>query len=417
MHAPAEARTKTETAVIVGAGVAGGRAAETLRAEGFAGRIVLIGAEPERPYERPPLSKGFLSGTVVDDDFFLRPAAFYAEQGIELRLGTRATALDPEARRVELASGERLAYDLLLIATGAAPRSLPVEGADLDGVYLLRTVADARRIRTMLETAQRVVVIGMGFIGAEVAATCRTLGKEVIALEAAGLPLASALGPEVATRLADVHRARGVDLRTGQVVQGLLGFDHVERVITEDGAVDCDLVVVGIGVVPEVGWLAGSGLALDDGVVVDAGYRTNLPGICAAGDVARQYHPRYGAYLRVEHFDAAGQGGALAARALLGQDTGDPPLPYFWSDQYDLSIQVAGVTTGCDEVVFRGNPGSGSWSAFYLRAGTFLGALAVNRFKDFSAARRLLAQGVPVGATELADEALELRALLSRGAR
>jgi 3-phenylpropionate/trans-cinnamate dioxygenase ferredoxin reductase component len=409
--------SNAHTAVIVGASVAGVRAAETLRAEGYAGRLVLIGAEPERPYERPPLSKGLLTGAVDEGDIFLHPPDFYDEQGIELRLDTRASALDAAARQVELESGERIAYDLLLIATGARARPLRVEGADLDGVHPVRSLADARRIRDDLTRAQRVAVVGMGFIGAEIAAVCRELGREVIALEAANLPLEAALGTQVAERLAEIHRQRGVDVRAGQVVRGLLGTERVERVLTDDGAVDCDLVIVGIGVEPEVDWLAGSGVEIDDGVVVDAAYRTNLPGVFAAGDVARQFHPRYGRHLRIEHFDTAGNGGVLAARSMLGQQGIEPPLPYFWSDQYDLSIQVAGLTGESDRVVMRGTLESGSWSAFYLRDGVFLGALAVNRFKDFAAARRLLAQGVAASAEQLADESLELRTLLASGTR
>jgi 3-phenylpropionate/trans-cinnamate dioxygenase ferredoxin reductase component len=410
------AQERIRTAVIAGANVAGGRAAETLRAEGFDGRVLLIGAEPERPYERPPLSKGFLVGVVEAHEFFLRPTEYYEEQGIELRLGTRVVALDPATRQIELDDGERIGYDLLLIATGASPRRLPVEGTDLDGVHYLRTVADARGIRDELVKAQRVAVIGMGFIGAEVAATSRELGREVVALEAGTLPLQRALGQEVAERLARIHRERGVDLRTEQTVTGLLGLERVERVVTTDGAVDCDMVVIGIGITPEVSWLAGSDIAISGGVVVDEHGRTNLPDVFAAGDVARQFHPRYGRHLLVEHFDNAGNGGVLAARAMLGKASPALPVPYFWSDQYDLSIQVVGLTDDSDQVVFRGSLASGSWSAFYLREGRFRAALAVNRFKDFSAARRLLNQGVDVTAEQLADEHLELRALLSRAA-
>jgi 3-phenylpropionate/trans-cinnamate dioxygenase ferredoxin reductase component len=317
---------------------------------------------------------------------------------------------------VELESGEQIPYDLLLIASGARPRRLYVEGDDLDGVHMLRSLADARGIRDDLKQARRVVVIGMGFIGAEVAAVCRELGREVVALEAADLPLSATLGREVATRLADIHRERGVDLRTGQVVQRVLGSTRVEAVESADDTLECDLVVIGIGVEPQVDWLEGCGVEIEDGVIVDAAYRTNLPGVFAAGDVARQFHPRYHQHLRIEHFDTAGNAGVLAARSMLGAPVDGPPLPYFWSDQYDLSIQVAGLTGNSDEVVLRGSVAQGSWSAFYLQQGVFLGALAVNRFKDFAVARRLLAQGIAASAQELGDETLELRSLLARGA-
>jgi len=405
----------TQTIVIVGANLAGGRAAATLRTEGFDGRVVLVGEERERPYERPPLSKKFLTGEVDEVTFFLQTSEFYEQQGIELQLGARAVALHADAKQVELAGGERLNYDQLLIATGASPRRLSVEGDDLDGVHYLRSIADARELRDQLQAATRVAVIGMGFIGAEIAATARTLGIEVVALEAADLPMLP-LGREVAERLATVHREHGVDVRTGVTVTGLLGFDHAERVITTDGGVDCDLAVIGIGVVPEVGWLVDSGIEIDRGVVVDELCRTSLPDVFAAGDVTSSFNPRYGRHMLVEHFDNAANQGVAAARSMLGTlDQPYAPLPYFWSDQYDLSIQVAGLPAGCDRVIFRGTVESGSWSAFYLHRDTFRAALSVNRFKDFSAARRLLTAGTPVSAEQLADETFELKTLVRRG--
>lgn len=399
------------TIVIVGANLAGGRAAEALRKEGFDGRILLVGAEPERPYERPPLSKGFLTGEVGDDDFFLQSTDAYEEQGIELRLGVRATGLNADAKTVTLDTGEQLQWDKLLIATGATPRKLDVEGADLDGIHYLRTVADARAIRDELQQAERVAVIGMGFIGAEVAATARTLGKEAVAIEATDLPLAP-LGREVSERLTGIHREHGVDVRMSTLVTGFLGFDRVERVITDAGGVDCDLAVVGIGVIPETGWLDGSGIEIERGVLVDEHCRTNVPEVYAAGDVARWHSPRYSRRLLMEHFDNAGEQGVVAAKNMLGKDAVHDPVPYFWSDQYDLSIQVIGLIDGYDQVIFRGTAEEGSWSAFYLREGTFQAAVSVNRFKDFSAARRMLRGNVPVTPTQLADESVELRSLL-----
>lgn len=399
------------TIVIVGANLAGGRAAEALRKEGFDGRILLVGAEPERPYERPPLSKGFLTGEVGDDDFFLQSTDAYEEQGIELRLGVRATGLNADAKTVTLDTGEQLQWDKLLIATGATPRKLDVEGADLDGIHYLRTVADARAIRDELRQAERVAVIGMGFIGAEVAATARTLGKEAVAIEATDLPLAP-LGREVSERLTGIHRQHGVDVRMSTLVTGFLGFDRVERVITDAGGVDCDLAVVGIGVIPETGWLDGSGIEIERGVLVDEHCRTNVTDVYAAGDVARWHSPRYSRRLLMEHFDNAGEQGVVAAKNMLGKDAVHDPVPYFWSDQYDLSIQVIGLIDGYDQVIFRGTAEEGSWSAFYLREGTFQAAVSVNRFKDFSAARRMLRGNVPVTPTQLADESVELRSLL-----
>lgn len=403
------------TALIVGASMAGGRAAEALRSNGFKGRIVLVGAEAERPYERPPLSKGFLTGKVAAEDSYLRPTAFYAEHNIELRLGTHAIALDASQQAVSLDDGATLPYDTLLIATGAQPRRLGIPGEHLDGVHYLRTIQDAERISTALAAARHVVVIGMGFIGAEIAAACRELDCEVTALEAGALPMQAALGTEVAGRLAGVHRARGVDLRTGQCVTELLGNETVTAVSSNGEQIPCDAVVIGIGVEPATDWLAGSGVEVDGGVVTDEQCRTNVSRIFAAGDVARQYHPRYERHLRIEHFDHAANQGDAAAKSMLGLPVPEIPLPFFWSDQYDLNIQVAGLTLGHDEVVFRGDAESGSWSAFYLRQGAFIAALAVNRFRDLSSARRILAQRLPVTATALADESIELRSLLTRG--
>lgn len=411
------AAEQVAAAVIVGASLAGGRAAETLRAEGFGGRIVLLGAEPHRPYERPPLSKGYLAGSIVEDDIFLRPLDFYDEQSIELRLGVRATHLDPGARVVTLDTGEAIDFDMLLIATGATPRRLGIPGDMLDGVLYLRTLEDARRLRQYMTSSSRIVVIGMGFIGAEIASAAREAGLDVVALEAGDQPMQGALGHEVGRRLARIHRGRGVDLRTKAVAHEIRTDDRGLAVVTDTDTLACDMVAIGVGVMPEVGWLEGSGLHIDRGIVTDAACRASLPGIFAAGDVAMQLHPRYGRHLIVEHFDHAAHQGVAAAKSMLGMPVPDVPLPFFWSDQFDLTIQVAGLTTGYDQVVFRGDVDSGSWSAFFLRQGTFIAALAVNRFRDLSAARRILNQGISVDASQLADESVELRSLLSGAGR
>jgi 3-phenylpropionate/trans-cinnamate dioxygenase ferredoxin reductase subunit len=401
------------TIVIVGANLAGGRAAEALRANGFDGRIVLVGEEHEPPYERPPLSKGYLLGSVSEGEFALHPEGWHAEQEIELRLGARAVGLDATARVVSLSGGEALHYDQLLIATGATPRRLDVPGGDLPGVHYLRSLADARALRERLAAASRVAIVGMGFIGAEVAAACRQLGKEVVALEAAELPMLAALGREPAERMSTIHREHGVDLRGGASVSAFRGTGHVEQVAMSSGkTIDCDLAVVGIGVLPNTGWLSNSGVAVERGVLVDERCRTNVPGVFAAGDVAASWHPGYGGRLLVEHFDNAGNQAVAAANSMQGGGESYLPLPYFWSDQYDLSLQFAGHNAGHDQVVLRGTVESGSWSAFYLRSGRFVAVLAVNRFKDFSAARRLLRAGIAVTVEQFSDEELELKTLL-----
>lgn len=405
----------SSTVVIVGAGVGGARAAEALRSWGYAGRIVMLGAEPERPYERPPLSKGYLLGDGSEEGYYLRPAGYYAEQRIELRLGARATALDGHRREVTLDDGERLRFDRLLIATGATPRRLPVPGADLPGIYTLRTLADARAIRAALAGAQRVAVVGAGFIGAELAACCRTLGLAVTMLEMTDWPVEYAWGAEVGRLVAQLHRARGVELRLGARVVGFeAGPDgRVAQVLAEDGGVTaCDVALVGVGVAPEVGWLAGSGVEIGRGVLVDEHCETTIPGVYAIGDVAEWYHPGYDERLLVEHFDNAGNQAGAAARAMLGNPVPYAPVPYFWSDQYDISFQFAGHTPGYDEVVFRGDTAGNSWAAFYLRNGVFRAVVAANRFRDFAVARRLLASGAPVAPEQLADEGVELKALL-----
>ncbi len=406
------------TFVIVGASVAGGLAAETLRKEGFDGRVVLVGAEPVRPYERPPLSKEYQWGTRSEESVFLKPPGFYEEQGIELLTGRDAVSLDTRSRRVSLADGSRIGYDRLLIATGASPRRLAVPGADLEGVLYLRTLEDARALRERISGSSRVVVVGAGFIGAEVAASCRRAGLEVVMLEVLPVPLQRALGPRVGQVYADMHRAHGVDLRTGEGVAELRGHGRVERVVTTSGHVfDCDFVVVGIGVAPETRWLEGSGVEVHNGVVVDELCRASAPDVYAAGDVASWWHPGFGERLRVEHFDNAQSQGVAAARSMLDKEIPYAPVPFFWSDQYEVSLQYVGHASGEDPVVFRGDPGSGSWSAFYLRDGWLRAALGVNRFRDVSAARRLIAAHVSVEPEKLADEGFDLKTLAREVAR
>jgi 3-phenylpropionate/trans-cinnamate dioxygenase ferredoxin reductase subunit len=399
--------------VIVGASIGGGRAADALREQGFDGEIVLVGAEPDRPYERPPLSKGYLAGEVQDDEFFLTAPGDYAERRIDLRLSTRATSLDPTTKTVTLDSGEQLGYDALLITTGATTRRLNIPGSQLSGVHYLRTVEDARAIRDDMQRAQRVAVIGMSFIGAEVAATARTLGKEVVAIEAFELPMMGALGREVAGRMAKIHTKHGVEIHTGEFASEIRGNDRVEQVVTRSGLeTGCDMVVIGVGVIPEISWLDGSGIKIEGGVVVDQHCRTSLPDVYAAGDVTAWWSPRYNQHLMVQHFDNAGNQAVVAAKNMPGQDEVYDPVPYFWSDQYDLSLQFAGITQGHDQVVFRGTVAEGSWSAFYLAGRRLMAVLAVNRFKDFSAGRRLLRANAAVAPDQLADESVTLKSLL-----
>ena len=381
---------------IVGASLAGYWAAETLRRDGFEGRISLIGDEPHAPYDRPPLSKKFLAGDLDDDRLPLTTAEKLADLDLEMRLGCRATGLDVATRTLEV-DGVAEPYDGLLIATGARCRNLPGT-AGLAGVHTLRTRDDAEAIRDALANgARRVVVVGAGFIGAEVASTAIGRGAEVTMVEALEAPFGRVLGVEMGAVMADVHRRHGVDLRTGVGVDEVLGDDRLAGVRLADGAtLEADLLVVGIGVVPNTDWLEGSGLTLDDGVVCD---ETCLaaPDVAAAGDVARWPNPRYGEVMRVEHWDNAVQQGVHAARRLLQSDeeaTPYAPVPWFWTDQYDRKVQLAGRPHTDDEVrVVAGSTAEHRFAAFYGRDGRFTAALGMNRPRQVMQSKGLLDAG------------------------
>ena len=381
---------------IVGASLAGYWAAETLRRDGFEGRISLIGDEPHAPYDRPPLSKKFLAGDLDDDRLPLTTAEKLADLGLEMRLGCRATGLDVATRTLEV-DGVAEPYDGLLIATGARCRNLPGT-VGLAGVHTLRTRDDAEAIRDALANgARRVVAVGAGFIGAEVASTAIGRGAEVTMVEALEAPFGRVLGVEMGAVMADVHRRHGVDLRTGVGVDEVLGDDRLAGVRLADGAtLEADLLVVGIGVVPNTDWLEGSGLTLDDGVVCD---ETCLaaPDVAAAGDVARWPNPRYGEVMRVEHWDNAVQQGVHAARRLLQSDeeaTPYAPVPWFWTDQYDRKVQLAGRPHTDDEVrVVAGSTAEHRFAAFYGRDGRFTAALGMNRPRQVMQSKGLLDAG------------------------
>jgi len=405
----------TPTFVILGAGQAGGRAAESLRREGFDGRVVLVGAEPHRPYERPPLSKGLLLGDTTAEETYLRPADHYVEHDIELRLGVRATGLIPRERRLELSDGSSLSYDKLLVATGVRPRLLAVPGADLPGIVTLRTLADAQVLAAAMLSAPRVLIVGAGFIGAEVAAACRKRGLGVTMVEPLAVPMERALGLEIGDLYAAIHRDQGVDIRLRTGVAAFHGANRVEEVELSTGErVPADLVVVGIGVVPDTDYLEGSGLSLDNGVVVDQYCRANLPDILAAGDVARWLHPTLGRHLRVEHWDNAEQQGKAAAKSMLGNLEPFAPVLYFWSDQYEHGLQSLGHRTGGEEEVRRGSLADRKFTHFYLRDGVLVAAVCLNTPRDSMAARKLIAAGIPVDPAKLGDEGVDLRSLVPK---
>lgn len=383
---------KDHGVLIVGGGLAAQRCAEGLRRRGYEGPIRLVCAEPEPPYDRPPLSKELLAGTVDEESVAYRPRWWYEEKEVELLLGVRAAGLDPGARVVRLENGEGLRYQRLLIATGGAARHLPF----LDGyenVHALRTLEDARRLRAELVRGARLAIVGAGFIGQEVAATARGLGVEVTMIEALETPLAPILGERIGAWFAALHLEEGVSVLTGAKLEGARGGGRVEELVLADGtAIACDAVVVGVGTVPATGWLAGSGLD-ETGVRTDTAGRTTVPDVFAAGDASIPFDPRFGVHARTEHWDAAAWQGAAVAGAMLDEYPGTPPLPSFWSDQYGLRIQYVGHAHHADDVLVDGDPSGRDFEAVFSRAGAPVAALAVGRSRAIPALRKRIERG------------------------
>ena len=392
--------------VIVGAGLAGAKAAETLREEGFGGPVVLVGAEPERPYERPALSKQYLLGNAGRDSAFVHHAGWYSEHDVELRTGVRATRLDPAAHRLELDTGEELGYARLLLATGASARRLPVPGADLDGVRYLRTLADADRLRADLAGGgRRVVVVGAGWIGLEVAAAARTHGNAVTVVEPQPTPLHAVLGAEMGRVFARLHRDHGVELLTDTVVREIRGSDgRVTAVVTDGHAgLPADVVVVGVGAVPHTALAASAGLDVDNGVVTDHALRTSAADVHAAGDVAASFHPLYGRHVRVEHWANALHQGPAAARSMLGQEVTYDRVPYFFTDQYELGMEYSGLAGPGDALVCRGEPDSGAFIAFWMADGRVTAGMNVGVWDVTAPIQQLIRSRREVQPARLAD--------------
>ena len=403
------------TYVIVGASMAGAKAAETLREEGFGGSIVLLGEEQERPYERPPLSKGYLLGKDEKSSIYVHEESWYADNAVDLRLGVTATALDLGARQVSLAGGGTVGYDRLLLATGAVPRRLSAPGADLDGVVYLRRVGDSERLAGALRGGGRVVIVGAGWIGLEVAAAAREYGCDVTVVEPEAGALHRHVGPELGGMFADLHREHGVVFRFGESVTELRGSaGKVASVSTSAGVeVEADLVVVGIGAVPATRLAADAGLDVANGVIADAGLRTSTHEVFAAGDVANAFHPLYGKHVRVEHWANALNGGPAAARSMLGQGVSYDAVPYFFSDQYDLGMETAGLPGpgSYDQIVYRGDRDAREFIAFWLSGRAVVAGMNVNVWDVNDDIQALIRARRPVDPARLADPATPLTAL------
>ena len=415
--------------VIIGASLAGAKAAETLRDEGFGGPIVLLGTEADRPYERPPLSKGYLLGKADRPSLFVHDEHWYAGHQVDLRLGVTAVGIDRAARRVDLDTGDAVGYDRLLLTTGAYPRMLQVPGGDLDGVHYLRTTAESEALATALAPIPgeetRVVIVGGGWIGLEVAAAAREKGCTVTVLEPEDTPLHRQVGPELGQRFADLHREHGVQFRLGDSAREFRGDEgRVIAVLTAEGAeLPADVVVIAIGAAPNVALAREAGLEVaapeaGDGVLVDAALRTSDPDIFAAGDVASVAHPLLGRRVRVEHWANALHGGPAAARSMLGQAVSYDRVPYFFSDQYDLGMETSGLPEPghYDQVVYRGDPATLEFVAFWLSGGAVVAGMNVNVWDvtdDIQALIRAGYAGTPVDTARLADPGVPLAEALA----
>ena len=401
--------TSKRSIVIIGAGLAGAKAAESARASGFEGRVVLIGAEANLPYERPPLSKGVLRGEAEVTSTLVHDADYYAEQDIEIITGRAVVAVDIAARAVHLAGGTTLPFDAAILATGASPRPLDVSGADLAGIQYLRNLDDSIRLADAVRSASRVAIIGGGWIGTEVAASARQMGAEVTLIDRSVFPLERVLGSEVGSVFARLHAENGVALRLGTGVTALRGNGWVEEVaLTEGPPEPADLVVVGIGVTPRVELAARAGLHVDNGVIVNEQLETSAPGVYAAGDVAKAFHPHYGRHLRVEHSANALNQGLTAGRNAAGESEAYTRLPYFFSDQYDLGLEYVGHADPDDEVVVRGDLGDRKFIAFWHRAGNVTAAMSVNVWDVVADLTAIVSSAVLVDPRHLSDPSIAL---------
>jgi len=399
--------------IIIGAGQAGAQAAASLRQAGYSGDILMFGAENELPYQRPPLSKAYLQGELAADRLFLRPKAFYEQQNIDLRPGVRIARIDPAAKIIVTEAGDEFAYEKLLLATGAPPRRLDCPGADLKGVHYLRTIEDSDALRPALSRGGRLVIVGAGYIGLEVAASARKAGVDVTVLEMADRVLARVAGKEISAFFEALHRAHGVDLRLGAALKGFEGQGLVEAAVLETGEkIACSAVLVGVGARPSTRLAEDAGLTLANGVWTDDHARTSDPSIYAAGDCASHPSPIYGRRMRLESVPNAIEQAKIAGANMAGGDAVYDAVPWFWSDQYDVKLQTVGVSEGADRTFIRGDVAAKKFSVWYFANGRLLAVDAVNDPAAFAASKKLIAARIPVDAKKLADPESDLKSLV-----
>jgi 3-phenylpropionate/trans-cinnamate dioxygenase ferredoxin reductase subunit len=407
--------------LVIGGSHAGAQVCANLRQDGWTGEILVIGDEPTLPYHRPPLSKTYLAGKTTIDDLLIRPAEYYETHDITFRVG-HVESIDRSAHTVALTDGDEVSYDKLVLCLGARPRRLPLAGADLGGVHYLRTTADIEAIRDGLHAkglhaSGRVVIIGAGYIGLETAASLRQLGVEVTVLESADRVLQRVTAPELSTFYSRVHREEGVDVRTGVAISGIEGDDHVRGVRLADGElIEADLVIIGIGVVPNVELAEAAGLAVDNGIVIDDHGLTSDPDIFAAGDCTSHFLARYDRLLRLESVPSAGEQAKAVAARICDKEKAITALPWFWSDQYELKLQIAGLNDGYDQIVLRGDPDAGrSFACFYFKQGKMIAADCINRPQEFVFSKRVIGEQLPIDPAQLADPDAVLAQLLKSG--
>jgi 3-phenylpropionate/trans-cinnamate dioxygenase ferredoxin reductase subunit len=400
--------------VIAGAGHAAGQVIASLQQHKFDGQVVLVGDEPYLPYQRPPLSKKFLAGEMPAERLYVKPASFYEDAGVELHLDTTIEALDRETRRLSVSNGDPIAYDALVLALGSRVRRLPVAGTDLEGVHYLRSIADVEAIRADFAKGRRLVVIGAGYIGLEVAAVARQTGLEVTVIEMEDRVMSRVVSPEISDYYQIEHANQGVKLQLSTGVEGINGKKRVKSVTTSDGEeILADVVVIGVGIEPNTALASAAGLDVDNGILVDDHCRTSDPNIYAIGDCTMHPNGIYGRSLRLESVHNALEQAKTAVANICGIDTAYNQVPWFWSDQYDLKLQIAGLSDGYDDVVIRGNPAERSFSCLYLREGRLIAVDAINAPRDFVQSKQLIADGTILDADRLADSDVTLKELAS----